>query len=246
MKKKLQKEISELAAELSNTSSDYNVSLVKKQLQDLYDKLTVLQYLEGQLEATDDSVDSKSFREKNWFTEPEQLPQPEIKEEIVEPLMEKIKDLVAQMPEESQQVDELLKEVLPKQKYIKNDLEEFASNYKEMPVFERKDSETTVKTNTIKGVVKNESLDVDKPKSLNETVSQGLNIGLNDRIAFIKHLFNDSPDDYARVLSQIETMQSFEQAETFIKGKVKPDYNYWLNKDEYAERFMQMVEKRFN
>ena len=246
MKKKLRKEISELAAELANTSSNFDVAAIKVQLQYLNDKLTVLQYLEGQLEATDESVDSKSFREQNWFTEPEQLPQPENKEEIVEPLMEKIKDLVAQMPEESQQVDELLEEVLPKQKYVKNDLEEFASNYKEMPVFERKDAETTLKTTTVKETVSNETVDADKPRSLNETVNTGLNIGLNDRIAFIKHLFNDSTDDYARVLSQIETMQSFEQAESFIKGKVKPDYNYWLNKDEYTERFMQIVEKRFN
>ena len=41
-------------------------------------------------------------------------------------------------------------------------------------------------------------------------------------------------------------MQSFEEADTFIKGKVKPDYNYWLNKEEYVERFMAVVEKRFN
>jgi hypothetical protein len=248
MKKKLQKEISELAEELGRVGTDFDVLKVKQAIRLIYEKLTVLQYLEGQLEGGSQSFDSKSFREQNWFVEPEPVPQPDHKEELAEPLMEKIKDIVAQMPQESNQVDELLKEVLPEKKYIKNDLEEFASSYQETPVFERKEA---VSENTIESQVKTESRtngteDTERPKSLNDVANTGLAVGLNDRLAFIKHLFNDKPDDYARVLSQINTMQSFDEAETFIKGKVKPDYNYWLNKEEYAERFMTVVEKRFN
>ncbi len=248
MKKKLQMEISELAEELSKEGGDFNVPKVKQAIRLIYEKLTILEYLEGQLETGAQSYDSKSFRENNWFVEPEPVPQPEHKEELVEPLMEKIKDIVAQMPEESDQVDELLKKVLPGKKQIKNDLEEFASNYQETPVFERKEIEsakvvhTTIKTESRP----NGTEDPEKPKSLNDVVKTGLNIGLNDRLAFIKHLFNDKADDYAKVLSQISTMQSFDEADTFIKGKVKPDYNYWLNKEEYAERFMAVVEKRFD
>jgi hypothetical protein len=252
MKKKLQKEISEIALELVKTGTNYDVSKVKQTVRLLYEKLIVLEYLEGQLEGGAQSFDSKSFREQNWFTEPEPVPQPEHEEALVEPVMEKIKDLVAQMPHEGGKVDELLEQVLPQRNYMKNDIEEFASNYREMPVFERKEHQIPPKIiyplehkaapdNGIKEVA-----DPDKPKSINEAVNTGLNIGLNDRLAFIKHLFNGSADDYARVLSQINTMQSFEQADTFIKGKIKPDYGYWLHKDEYAERFMAIVEKRFN
>jgi len=250
MKKKLQKEISELASELGKEGSDFNVLKVKQAIRLIYEKLTVLEYLEGQLEGGSQSYDSKSFREQNWFVEPEPVPQPEHKEELVEPLMEKIKDIVAQMPEESRQVDELLEEVLPKKKYIKNDLEEFASNYQETPVFERKEQQSTEVVRPPAGIKKdslaNGTSEADKPKSLNDVVNTGLNIGLNDRLAFIKHLFNGKADEYSRVLSQINSMQSFEEADTFIKGKVKPDYNYWLNKEEYVERFMAVVEKRFN
>ena len=71
-------------------------------------------------------------------------------------------------------------------------------------------------------------------------------IGLNDRLAFIKHLFDGSNEDYSRVLSQVSTMPNFDEAATFIKGKVKPDYNYWLQKDEFADRFMNIIEKSFN
>ena len=92
MKKKLQKEISELAGELGREGSDFNVLKVKQAIRLIYEKLTVLEYLEGQLEGGSQSYDSKSFREQNWFVEPEPVPQPEHKEELVEPLMEKIKE----------------------------------------------------------------------------------------------------------------------------------------------------------
>ena len=85
----------------------------------------------------------------------------------------------------------------------------------------------------------------EKPKSINDSVSTGVQIGLNDRLAFIQHLFAGSAEDYNRVLSQLSTFSSYDEAETFIKGKVKPEYNYWLQKDEYANRFMAAVEKRF-
>ena len=243
MKKKLQKEIADLAAELGQSGGDFNVLKVKQAIRLIYEKLAVLEYLEGQLEGGDQSYDSKSFREQNWFVEPEPLPRPEHDDELVEPAIEKIKDIVAQMPEESRQVDDLLEQVLPKKTYTKNDLEEFASHYQETPVFERKDAENS------QIVTKTETLGnsgSDKPKSINDSLNNGLNIGLNDRLAFIKHLFNDSADDYARVLSQIGTMQSLEEIHEFISGQVKPDYNYWLNKDEYAERFIALIEKRFN
>lgn len=249
MKKKLQTEIAELANELIAATEPFNVSTIKQKIQHIYDKLVVLQYLEGQLEDADESVDSKSFREQNWFVEPEPLPQPELKEEIVEPVMEKIKDIVAQMPQESTQVDDLLEEVLPESKYMKNDLEEFAANYQEMPIFERKEPELAsggVAQNIIAEEKKEDIPEEIKPKSINDVVNTGLNIGLNDRLAFVKHLFNENSEDYTRVLSQISTMTTYEEADTFIKGKVKPDYNYWLNKDEYAERFMAIIEKRFN
>ncbi|MCW5519879.1 hypothetical protein J1N09_08520 [Aureitalea sp. L0-47] len=243
MKKKLQKEIADLAAELGQNGADFNVLKAKQAIRLIYEKLTVLEYLQGQLEGGDQSFDSKSFREQNWFVEPEPLPRPEHEDELVEPAIEKIKDIVAQMPEESRQVDDLLEQVLPKKSYVKNDLEEFASHYQETPVFERKEpenSQTATKTETLGNSTSS------KPKSINESLNNGLNIGLNDRLAFIKHLFNGSADDYARVLSQINTIQSVEEAHTFIAEQVKPDYNFWLNKDEYAERFLALVEKRFS
>ncbi len=266
MKKQLQSRIKSLAERILSESDSNDTSEMRETARTLYEQLTVLAYLEGQILGQEDkteevnSLDSKSYRENNWFKEPEPVPQPEDREELIEPVMEKIKDLVAQMPEESQKVDALLEEVLPRKEGDKNELEEFASDYREMPVFERKnDGATTVKTEKkpeaevgtnakVKTApeVLEDPVDKEKTKSLNESLGNGLNIGLNDRLAFIKHLFDGKTEDYTRVISQINTQLTFEDAEDFIKGKVKPSYNYWLDKDDYTKRFMKIIEKRFD
>ena len=81
--------------------------------------------------------------------------------------------------------------------------------------------------------------------SLNDRMAKGIIIGLNDRIAFMSHLFANSSEDYNRVLSQLMTFDTFEDAQNFIDNMVKPDYNNWQGKEEYAERFMEIVEKKF-
>ena len=57
--------------------------------------------------------------------------------------------------------------------------------------------------------------------------SKGLQIDLNDRLAFIKHLFNKNTNDYQRAISQISTFQDWNQAKAFILEMVKPDYDNW-------------------
>jgi hypothetical protein len=84
-----------------------------------------------------------------------------------------------------------------------------------------------------------------KIASLNDTLIKGINIGLNDRIAFVKHLFAGSNEDFNRVVSQISTYDSFEEAQIFVEDMVKPDYNNWEGKEDYAARFMNLVEKKF-
>lgn len=78
--------------------------------------------------------------------------------------------------------------------------------------------------------------------SLNETIKRGFGIGLNDRHAFIKNLFDGNQTDFKRVISQLNTFESYAEAKSFIEEQVKPDYN-WENKEEYEERFYTVIEK---
>jgi hypothetical protein len=86
---------------------------------------------------------------------------------------------------------------------------------------------------------------INKP-NLNDKISRGLTIGLNDRVAFMKHLFDDNSEDYNRVLSQLITFDTLQEARDFLDNFVKPDYNDWKGKEEYAERFMEIIEKKFS
>lgn len=81
--------------------------------------------------------------------------------------------------------------------------------------------------------------------SLNDKLAKGINIDLNDRLAFIKHLFGNSSEDYNRVLSQLITFDTFYETRDFVQEMVKPDYNNWQGKQEYEERFMDIIEKKF-
>jgi hypothetical protein len=84
-----------------------------------------------------------------------------------------------------------------------------------------------------------------KSKSLNDKLSKGISIDLNDRIGFVKHLFGNSNEDYNRVLSQLNSFNNFYETKSFIDEMIKPEYNNWEGKDDYANRFMEMVEKKF-
>lgn len=84
-----------------------------------------------------------------------------------------------------------------------------------------------------------------KPVSLNEKLANGISIDLNDRIGFVKNLFGNSDEDYNRVLNQLITYDNFEEARNFIEDMVKPDYGDWEGKEDYEQRFIEIIEKKF-
>jgi hypothetical protein len=89
---------------------------------------------------------------------------------------------------------------------------------------------------------------VHEPKisSLNDRLNKTISFGLNDRIGFEKKLFGGSSDDFNRVVSQLNTFDSFEEAKSFVLDFVKPDYNNWEGCEEFEARFMEIVEKKFS
>ncbi|MAD96417.1 MAG: hypothetical protein CMB99_03725 [Flavobacteriaceae bacterium] len=84
----------------------------------------------------------------------------------------------------------------------------------------------------------------DTPQSLNDKLSKNIQIGLNDRIAFVKNLFENSQEDYNRVISQLNSFNSQKEAKKFIAKNVKPDYD-WSTQEELETRFMDFIERKF-
>jgi len=145
-----------------------------------------------------------------------------------EPVMEKIKDIVAQMPPEADAIENMFQQITAQPQPMKNDRDDIGE-YGRLAEFEEQ-----------------EKLAADKPKTLNDRATRGLSFGLNDRIAFIKHLFNGSTADYNRVLSQLNTANSQEEAFTLIDQMIKPDYNHWEGKEVYETRFKELVSRKFD
>lgn len=90
-----------------------------------------------------------------------------------------------------------------------------------------------------------ENLETSEPKPVVEKVTKGITIGLNDRVGFVNHLFGGSNEDFNRVLSQLNTFDTFQDAKNFIEDLVKPDYNEWKGKEDFEERFLEVVENKF-
>ena len=87
--------------------------------------------------------------------------------------------------------------------------------------------------------------EVESKKNLNDILGKGIQIGLNDRLAFIKNLFEDNSDDYHRVISQVQTFQSWEEVLNFIEQIIKPEYNHWQGKEAFETRFLKCLESSF-
>ncbi len=226
MKKKLKEELVKLSTEIITSGDNENIADLYEAAKNLYEKLAVLKFIEEKLQDIEIDVSKNVIAAKFEkmanavlsvdASVPESNPH---LEDIITPGIDTIKDMVSEMPKE-ENVDDVLTEFLPEADYMKNDKELFEPN---------EDS----------GIQK-------ETKSLNDRLNTAeIKVDLNNRLAFVKHLFEGSTEDYNRVLSQLNTIETEERSVAFIKNMVKPDYNNWENKEEYEERFMELISRRF-
>lgn len=260
MKKQLKEELVALAEKVTLLKDQEQVSTgeLKELAKRLYEKLTVYNFTESNLFTAAEQRQQEIVKtaqkveapvqKKQETKAPEKKPMPvkqEVQEQedefspsgleynpedITEPNTEKIKDIVAQMPPETQQIDDLFAHV-ESRSYKKNDMRDLGGvHYDNLPQFEP---------------VTRSGGNSERPKSVNDRLKKGINIGLNDRLAFVKHLFDGSTSDYNRVLSQLNTIKDKEEAFNFVANMVKPDYNNWEGKEEYESRFLAIIENKF-
>ena len=240
MKKKLESELISLAHRVLKLTGKEDLVKMQKEVALLYQKITILKFFHEQFsgEAPDDLAINESFFSS--LTGNKQKKDQENREEaIMEPAIEKIKDIVAQMPEESLQVDDIFEEI--NKGSNSGGTTELSESLGQLPMFE------PVKTGGLKEQgEESSSLSTTEKVSLDENLKTGeFNIGLNDRLAFVNHLFENNNEDYDRVISQLTTMDTFEEVSDFIENIIKPDYNNWADKTDYECRFLEIIEKRF-
>lgn len=266
MKNKLKAELKELANKIIQNDRDLPAKALKEEAKTLYEKLTILAFTEDNLATMTPEAPVKEETKSKPAPVKKQKPTHQIEfpavdnsrkpvqEEkddylpdgteyndtgITEPNTEKIKDIVAQMPPETQEMDFLVNNIIAKkttppvqqkpQQEKERDFRDIGVDYDNLPSFEP--------------VRRSEK---ERPKSLNDRLKKGFNIGLNERLAFIKHLFEGNTADYNRVISQLNTFDSETEAKKFIQQVVKPDYKNWEGKEEFENKFMELVENKFS
>jgi hypothetical protein len=163
-----------------------------------------------------------------------------------EPIVEAIETVIPETPKKKEAVqisfDDLLGSKYTEPLFVKvtpSDKKQESEVIKNEPAFEFQRETVAVAPQTV--------FEKEEPKSitLNDKLVKEITVGLNDRIAFVKHLFGGSNEDYNRVLNQLITFDTFLETKAFIDELVKPDYNNWDGKEEYEHRFMEIIEKKF-
>ena len=141
----------------------------------------------------------------------------------VPPMMETIKNMVTEMPEPE-------------------NYERLFESVNEPPVFIPKSNIETEK-NLEDSKILTES---EGKKNINDHFALSLSIDLNDRLAFIKHLFDGSVTDYEAVISQVLTFNSWDEVHDFIVFKVKIEHPHWKEKAAFEDRFMTILKNNFD
>ncbi|WP_335965206.1 hypothetical protein [Galbibacter sp. PAP.153] len=230
MKKKLEAELISIAHRVLKLKGKEDLATMHTESRELYEKLTLLKFVEdnfgeiqpttGRNEVADKFEQLANSVLKGNSDVPESNPN---EDAIMTPVIDTIRDMVEEMPEE-ETLDEILSGILPEPTFVKRDME---------VVTPKMSSGNTITVEK-------------RASSLNNRLKAGLSIGLNDKLAFTKHLFDNSDEDYIRVISQINTMDSYEDVHQFIVEMIKPDYDNWEGKEAYENRFLEIIEKKFS
>lgn len=229
MKRKLKAELRKMSTDIITSRDLDDISDLYEAAKDLYEKLAVLKFIEEKLQDVEVDVSKNVIAAKFEkmanavlsanSSVPESNPH---EEDIMTRGIDTIKDMVSEMPSNTQ-VDEVLAEFLAKPDLMKND----------------KELLTPPSGNGVKKEV--------TPKSLNDAFgNKQIKVDLNNRLAFVKYLFNGNTEDYNRVISQLNTIDTEERSIAFINNMVKPEYDNWQGKEEYEERFLDLVSRKFS
>lgn len=240
MHKKLEAELVSLAHTILQMKNKDDAVALREKARLLYERLSVLTFVDEYLNTTPNATETKEELLSKIEKAIEEKPI-----EIVEELLQitEVEEKIETVEVVKEEVIEEI-EVVAEEKTIEGELEiESVETKKQLTIEEEfKDSVSVDVTTNLFTKVEKKAVGV-KP-TLNDKLQANIQVGLNDRIAFVKHLFSHSQADFNRVLSQLNSFKTKTEASNFIKKMVKPDYD-WTGKEEYEERFLELVERKF-
>ena len=244
-----------------------DVVALKEKAQELYERLSVLAFVDEYIESTPDTdetnktlVSKIELAVKGVFTDDEQEVEKEkvvVPEAILEESTEDVDSEFESNEESEMLVDKLelamkgvftdpnTTEEVVVEAIVEEPINEPVETPKKQLSLEEEFKDAVSVDVTQDLFQKVEEKAAPTKATLNDTLMQkNIQVGLNDRIAFVKHLFNHSQADFNRVLSQLNSIDTEKEAKNFINKMVKPDYD-WSGKEEYEERLIALIERKF-
>lgn len=253
MHKKLKTDLMSLAHSILQLKNKEDVFALFEKSKEIHEKLSLLAFVEEyinttpNLEETRDALISKvekaleikaNLEKKPLNVEDSKTVLPLLKEEVIDKVAEEV--IEEEIPETIEQplnaLKKLINENTPENTYSKNDAKDVGAL--KAPTLEE-ELKGTISVDVMANLFENA-----KPKSLNDHLLTNIQIGLNDRITFVKNLFGGSQEDFNRVVSQLNTFKTEKEAKKFINKMVKPDYK-WTEHEELESRFLEIIERRF-
>jgi hypothetical protein len=281
MHKKLESDLISLAHSILQMKNKENVFLLKQKAYEIYEKLSVLAFVEEYVNTTPGIQVKKEeliLKVEEAYKVKDQISKEVDEANKVEVIEEDFKEVLLDVEKEKTNVDiednfsneeknleeiedqsiDETKEFLEVKEATEteqpfNDLESLIFGESEIEKIEDPSEDIQERKDLTLEEELDDTIPVDiiadlfeplKPSSLNDKLQTNIQIGLNDRIAFVKNLFEGSQEDFNRVISQLNTFKTEKEAKKFITKMVKPDYN-WSEKEELENRLITIIEKRF-
>ena len=225
MENNLRKELKILAEQILNEQKELDFKALLDQTREIYEKCILLNHLNKKDDTTVEALDNFDKREEPHVEQEQIIEKVNYEVESVNEIT-KLRDL--ENSERTKTIEE--EEVIPSL----NDL--FVPTFDDI-----KDTISLDDTENLFVTKRKEN----KQLSLNDKlVGSSLQIGLNDRIAFVNKLFNFSQSDFNKVLTKLNAFTSKDEALKYFQYEVKPNYN-WKGKEDLEERFIGLIERKF-
>ena len=247
MKKQLESELIGIAHNILKLAGREDLGKMENEISTLYKKITILKFLEDNRL---DSITNTKELNPSFFDslsptelmiqkinvvnqnkpEPKTAPTETTKQLQKTPAEKKSKAIrkISNDGETTQKEVALEKKANLFSETKESDLSALSPSFSQLPIFDAKH-------------------DIPEKQLLNDKLKpKGFQIGLNDRLAFVKGLFNNSNEDYDRALSQIKILDTYNDATNLLETVIKPDYNNWKDQDELEARFLEIIEDKFN
>jgi hypothetical protein len=266
MHKKLAADLTSLAHSILQMKNKEDVFALKTKAHEVYEKLAVLAFVEEYINNTPNPDHSKEelvamvksatdlIDKELSNNATEQTLQEEVidSSESIEQVVENDSSLIEEIVS-NEQIDETTNDHPIKKSFdletdnlfsqteddLEPEIKENTDISEDLPTLED-ELKDTISADVVSDLFENA-----QKKSLNDKLQGDIQIGLNDRIAFVKNLFGGSQEDFNRVVSQLNSFKTQKEAKKFINKMVKPDYD-WTDKEEVEERFMSIVERKFS